>query len=188
VRNGDQLQAGITVRNGSDHPLQLQVQAAAEGLPSLPPQAISLPVGESRWVSWPVTVPAGLAQLKWQFQASERNGKASDRLAVSQPVEPAVPVTVEQASLQRLAPSLSLPVALPPTALPGRGGLRIKLQDRLGSSLPAVRRWFADYPYHCLEQRSGGAGAGRQGSLAGDRAGAAAVSGWQRLGSLLPAG
>lgn len=154
VRNGDQLQAGITVRNGSDHALQLQVQAAAEGLPPLSSQAISLPVGESRWVSWPVTVPAGLAQLKWQFQASERNGKASDRLAVSQPVEPAVPVTVEQASLQRLAPSLSLPVALPPGALPGRGGLRIKLQDRLGSSLPAVRRWFAEYPYHCLEQRS----------------------------------
>ncbi|WP_233246663.1 alpha-2-macroglobulin [Chromobacterium sp. Panama] len=154
AREGDQFSAGVTVRNGGDKPLKVKVQAGAPGLPDLPPQEISLPVGEARLLSWPVTVPNDVKELKWSFSAQQVDGKAADKLAVRQEIEPAVPITVEQATLQRVEPELSIPVALPPGALPGRGGVRVSLQAKLGNELPGVRRWFQDYPYVCLEQRS----------------------------------
>ncbi|WP_047249411.1 alpha-2-macroglobulin family protein [Chromobacterium subtsugae] len=154
AREGDQFQAGVTVRNGGDKALNIKVQAGAPGLPALPARQLALPVGESRLVSWQVTVPSDIKELKWTFSAQQVDGKAADKLAISQQIDPAVPVTVEQATLQRVSPELSIPVALPPGALPGRGGIRVSLQAKLGNSLPGVRRWFEDYPYACLEQRS----------------------------------
>jgi uncharacterized protein YfaS (alpha-2-macroglobulin family) len=154
AREGDQFAAGVTVRNGGDKPLQVKVSASAPGLPALPPRQISLPVGEARPISWQVTVPEGVKTLQWTFAAQQVDGKAADKLAVKQQIDPAVPVTVEQATLQRVSPELSIPVAPSPGALPGRGGIRVSLQAKLGNSLPGVRRWFEDYPYACLEQRS----------------------------------
>ena len=103
-------------------------------------------MGEARLLSWPVTVPNDVKELKWSFSAQQVDGKAADKLALRQKIEPAVPITVEQATLQRVAPELSIPVALPPGALPGRGGIRVSLQAKLGNELPGVRRWFQDYP------------------------------------------
>ncbi|AUH50954.1 hypothetical protein CXB49_09075 [Chromobacterium sp. ATCC 53434] len=154
AREGDQFQAGVTVLNGGEKPLKVKVSAGAPGLPALPAREISLPVGEARLIAWPVTVPDGVKELKWTFAAQQVDGKAADKLAIVQQIDPAVPVTVEQATLQRVSPELAIPVAMPPGALPGRGGIRVSLQARLGNSLPGVRRWFEDYPYACLEQRS----------------------------------
>ncbi|OHX10702.1 hypothetical protein BI347_19470 [Chromobacterium sphagni] len=154
AREGDQFSAGVTVRNGGDKTLNIKVEANAPGLPALPARQLSLPVGESRLVAWPVTVPNDVKELKWTFSAQQVDGKAADKLAIRQEIEPAVPVTVEQATLQRVAPELSIPVTLPPGAQPGRGGIRVSLQAKLGNSLPGVKRWFEDYPYACLEQRS----------------------------------
>jgi hypothetical protein len=48
---------------------------------------------------------------------------------------------------------LRQPVAKPPDALPGRGGVRVTLASRLTRSLEGVREWMGAYPYGCLEQR-----------------------------------
>jgi len=73
---------------------------------------------------------------------------------VSQRLIPAVPLTVQQATLTQLDASLSLPVAAPRDALPGRGGLKLALQPKLAEGLPGVRDWWANYPFSCLEQRA----------------------------------
>ncbi|QLG88040.1 hypothetical protein HQ393_07070 [Chitinibacter bivalviorum] len=153
VREGDQLAAGITLRNGSDRKMKVAVNAAA-GINNLPTQQLDIPAGESRHIVWPIAIPNDVHELQWQFSAQEVGGKALDKLAIRQQVEPAVPVTVEQATLQRVTGDLQIPVALPANALAGRGGIRISLQDKLGSDLPSVRRWFLEYPYSCLEQKT----------------------------------
>ncbi|MEY2953316.1 MAG: hypothetical protein RLZZ401_1403, partial [Pseudomonadota bacterium] len=71
-----------------------------------------------------------------------------------QRIVPAVPLTVQQASLLQLEGPLTLDLALPAEALPGRGGVRLALQARLAGELPGVRDWFASYPFTCLEQKS----------------------------------
>ncbi|WP_236943649.1 alpha-2-macroglobulin [Jeongeupia sp. USM3] len=154
VREGDQIRALATLRNGSTRAMSVQVSAQAEGLPALPVSKLTLPAGEARELVWPMGVPDGFKSLKWTLTATEVGGKAVDRLTFSQQVDPAVPVTVQQATLRRIDADVSIPVALPASALPGRGGVSVQLQSRLSAELPAVRRWFADYPYVCLEQRA----------------------------------
>ena len=71
---------------------------------------------------------------------------------------PAVPLTVQQATLVQVDGPFSLDVAPPADALPEsgpkRGGLRLALQPKLAEGLPGVRDWFASYPYSCLEQKT----------------------------------
>ncbi|WP_410498831.1 alpha-2-macroglobulin family protein [Chitinibacter sp. S2-10] len=155
VREGDQLAAGITLRNGSERKMSVKVTANASGIAGLNPQQVELPAGEARFINWPITIPNNAKQLDWVFSVQEVNGKAADKLAATQQVEPAVPVTVEQATLQRVSGGeLQIPVVLPPNALAGRGGISVALQNKLGNELPGVRRWFSEYPYSCLEQRT----------------------------------
>ncbi|MFZ1500747.1 MAG: alpha-2-macroglobulin, partial [Giesbergeria sp.] len=61
---------------------------------------------------------------------------------------------VQQGTLVQLGGSYELPVAPPPTALPGRGGISLAVQPMLAEGLPGVRDWWARYPYSCLEQQA----------------------------------
>ncbi|MBF3605647.1 hypothetical protein ISG10_38380, partial [Burkholderia pseudomallei] len=68
---------------------------------------------------------------------------------------PALPVTVQQATLAQVDGTLSVPVAPPAGAMPdARGGIAVSLQSTLADGLPGVRRWFERYPYRCLEQQA----------------------------------
>lgn len=178
VREGDQYQAGVTIRNTTRRAMKVQVQASytGQGVPSetLPAQQVDLAPGMARSVSWPVRAPESNApedavQLDWTLAAQEQRSApeaggdaplASDRLAVSQRLQPAVPVRTQQASLLSLEagkPAVAIPVAPPRGALAGadglaRGGLSIHVQSSLAGGLPGVREWFEAYPYTCLEQ------------------------------------
>lgn len=155
VRNGDQLEAGVTVRNGSTRAMTVKVEATAEGLPALPAQTVQLPAGEAREVHWPVTIPADISTIAWTLSAQEQGGDhAADRLAIQESVEVAVPVSVMQATLRRVEGTTNIPVGLPAEAEPKRGGVSVMLQDKLSGDMPAVRDWFMRYPYSCLEQRT----------------------------------
>ncbi|CAN5847311.1 MG2 domain-containing protein [soil metagenome] len=167
VREGDRFVAMLTVRNTTSHAMQVEVVAQATGLETaLAKQSIAIPAAESREVSWNVTVPvaAGASvgasdtqQLVWELKAQEQSadgGGAKDALKFTQRVVPAVPVTVQQASLMQLDKALSVPVTQAADSLPGRGGLAISLMPSLAGSHEGLRRYFTDYPYSCLEQKT----------------------------------
>lgn len=154
VYEGDRFTAGVTLRNGTNRTMNVHVLASAAGLTKLPPQMVSIPANEVREITWPITIPRSINELKWTFEAKEtRTGNASDRLAITQKVASVVPVTTQQATLLRVNPSASLPLALPTNAEPNRGGIVVTLQSKLTHELPAVQQWFEAYPYSCLEQR-----------------------------------
>lgn len=154
VREGDVLQTGVTVRNGTKRPMDLAVKAQAAGLTGLVPQQIYLESGMAKEVSWIITVPKKLSTLTWQFSATEMAGqKASDMLRVKQTIEKAVPVTTQQASLYEVVGRLTLPVGLPKDALPGEGAINVYLQGKLMGEMPSLQDWWKTYPYTCLEQR-----------------------------------
>ncbi len=129
----------------------------------LTPQTLDIPPGESRDAHWSVTAPAALAFLRpqsvlWEIEASDSLQGARDALKASQRIVPAVPLTVQQASLTQLDGPLSLAVAPPVGSLAHngavRGGLLLAFQPTLASGLPAVRDWLAAYPFSCLEQQT----------------------------------
>jgi uncharacterized protein YfaS (alpha-2-macroglobulin family) len=156
VREDDQFRAQLTLRNTTEKAMKVEVSPRATGL-TLNPQTVDIPAGESRELAWDVTAPAPLGQIRteallWEIEARDTLGTARDALKARQRIVPAVPLAVLQATLVQLDGPFSLPVAPPPEALPGRGGLKMSLQPKLAEGLPGVRDWFANYPYSCLEQ------------------------------------
>jgi len=158
VREDDQFRAQITLRNTTQAAMKVEVAPRATLL-ALDKQTVDIPAGESREVAWNVTAPAQLAQTRaesivWEIEARDTVSGARDALKASQRIIPAVPLTVQQATLVQVDGSLQLPVAPPQGALPGRGGLKLSLQPKLAEGLPGVRDWWAHYPFACLEQKT----------------------------------
>ncbi|HSV78034.1 MAG TPA: alpha-2-macroglobulin family protein, partial [Ramlibacter sp.] len=178
VREDDQYRAQITLRNTTAKPMKVEVAPRATLL-TLQPQTVDIPAGEAREVAWTVTAPAQLAQTRaeailWEIEAKDTIGGARDALKARQRIVPAVPLTVQQATLVQIDGPLSLPVAAPADALPGRGGLRLALQPKLAEGLPGVRDWFAAYPFICLEQKTSKSVGLRDGKL------------WQTVAAQIP--
>ncbi len=162
VRDGDVLSLPLTVRNATSRTMKVAVRAAAvartadrRDVATIGPfdHAVDLAAGGSTVVELPVTVPAGADTLEWDIESSESGG-ARDRLAVRQQIAAAVPLTVRQASLQRLDGPLDLPLATPADALAGRSVMRVGVSASIAGSLAGVRDWLQRYPYGCLEQKS----------------------------------
>jgi uncharacterized protein YfaS (alpha-2-macroglobulin family) len=158
VREDDEFRAQLTLRNTTAKAMKVEVAPRAT-LIELKPQTVDIPAGEAREVAWTVTAPAQLAQTRaeailWEIEAKDTLGGAKDALKARQRIVPAVPLTVQQATLVQLDGAFNLDVNPPANAVPGRGGLKLALQPRLAEGLPGVRDWFANYPFVCLEQKT----------------------------------
>lgn len=151
ARTGDRMHARVTVRNGSERWMHVEVSGSGRGM--LPAQTLRLAAGESKEVAWPVDAPTAAGQLEWKFNALEVGGKARDTLKVKQAIEPAIPQRVQSSALYRLEGKLELPVALAAAALPGSGELRATLAASLLDGQTQLRSYMRAYPYSCLEQK-----------------------------------
>ncbi len=156
VREQDRFGATFTVRNASDHELDLGVDATlAAGLGEpvrLESRNARLAAGEARDITWQTQVPVNVEKLQWTVTA-RASGGAGDSLKVTQRVVAAVPVRTFQATLLQLDGAAAIPVARPEDAIPGRGGVTVHLRSRLADELSGVREYMERYPYSCLEQR-----------------------------------
>jgi uncharacterized protein YfaS (alpha-2-macroglobulin family) len=154
VRTGDSFSALFTLRNGTDRPMKVTASASLQpALAGLEPVTVTIPAGGAVPVSWPVTVPDGIEQLRWTVDASGEGGAATDRVQIDQEVVPAVPEEVWGGSFLRAANGIRFPVAAPEGALPSRGGIEVALTASPAPSLAGVRAYMAAYPYGCFEQR-----------------------------------
>ena len=156
VREGDHYKAMFTLRNSSKAALNAAIAASA-GAQSLPAQTLAIAAGAAVDVAWDVDAPFNVANVAWLVSADA--GAAHDRLKFAQKIVPAVPVTVQQATLVQLDKSLSMPIAPPVHALADgtgrlRGGVDVALKPRLGDGLPGVREFFERYPWICFEQQA----------------------------------
>lgn len=161
VREGDVFDAMVTVRNGGERPLNLDVTLGLSGaaVPADGVQRIALAAGEAKTLSFPAKAPFDVRRLEWAVSAQEVNGgdkAAHDALKFAQTVGAAYPVRVYQQTLEQLEAGkpLSFPVQLPAGAVQGRGGVDVKLARSLGGDFDAIRETMYRYPYNCLEQRS----------------------------------
>jgi len=158
VREDDQFRAQLTIRNTTKAAMKVEVSPRATLL-DLKPQTVDIPAGEAREVAWMVTAPAQLAftraeAILWEIEAKDTISGARDGLKARQRIIPAVPLTVQQATLVQVDGSFMLDVNPPADALPGRGGLKMSLQPKLAEGMDGVRDYFAMYPFICLEQKT----------------------------------
>ncbi|MEW6677530.1 MAG: MG2 domain-containing protein [Pseudomonadota bacterium] len=154
VREGDRLKTYFTLRNTTDQALTVDISPQLNGKP-LAGLTETLAPGQGKELSLPVDVPVGADRLEWDISAQAReNPAARDRLKIRQTVKEAVPVRTLQATLAQLDGTLAVPVKAPADALPGRGGVGVRLQPKLAGNLAGVQDYMADYPWTCLEQQA----------------------------------
>lgn len=152
VRTGDVFDARFTLRNGTDKPMTVTATPAlSPAVATAPPLTVTIPAGGAVPVSWQVTAPEATGPIQWTVDAVSKDGKARDRLVFDQLVEPAIPVETWAASLFRVGPNTTLPIAIPAGALPG-GYVDVALAGTLAPPLSGVRDYMAIYPYNCFEQ------------------------------------
>ena len=176
VRTGDHYGAQFTLRNGSDH--AMTVTATAETFPRIgaaPPLTVTIPAGSAAPVTWNLPAPEGIASLRWTVRARTADGRAADQVTAMQTVIPAVPLETWAATLARVGPATTLSIGAPAGALPGRGGVEVRLSNSLAPPLEGVRAYMAAYPFGCLEQLTSKA------VVANDR------GAWNRIAGDLPA-
>ena len=158
VREGDEFRAQVTLRNTTKTAMKVEIKPRATLL-DMKPLTLEIPAGEAREAAWNVTAPVQSIlsrsdAILWEIEAKDTLSGAKDAIKLSQRIIPAVPLTVQQATLVQVDGSFSLDVAPPADALPGRGGLRMSLQPKLAEGMDGVRDWFANYPFACLEQKT----------------------------------
>ena len=157
VREKDRYSALLTVRNGTAKPMTVSLLAKA-GDKALETKEVKLDAESAAEVAFAAEVPEGVTSLNWEFDASDKAGSAKDRLRVTQQIAPAVPLTVRQATFARVDGSLDMPVAAPTGALVGKagplGGIEVGLSAKLSTPPPGLKRFFEEYPFVCLEQKT----------------------------------
>ena len=154
VRSGDFYGASFTLRNASDHAMTITANVSVS--PSIArgaPLTVTIPAGGAAPVTWNLAAPSGFSKLDWKVEARSADGKAFDKLAVSQDVIPVYPVEVWAATLARVGNGVPIPVAAPGGALSGFGYVDVKLSDSLAPPLAGVRAYMNAYPYICFEQQ-----------------------------------
>ncbi|MFA5180813.1 MAG: MG2 domain-containing protein [Syntrophales bacterium] len=157
VREGDRFRAVFTVRNASDHDMnvagRLTVRSAGKAQEQEPRREM-LPPGAARELAWWITVPPDATGLEYEATVKEQGGSgAGDRLRVTQKVVPAVPVRTVQAVLTQVRTPVTVPIEKPADAEAGRGGISVQVKPVLAASLTGVRDYMDHYAYTCLEQK-----------------------------------
>lgn len=175
VREQDQYDLSLTLRNTTDRALNVVVGGNSRGAleSSLDDQEITLDAKQSQTITWPVQITSASArnltdakdEIIWNFFAIEKitqqneETALSDRIKVTQKVQPLVPITVRQSAMLQLdgkAAISTLAMGLPDTALEvdGQtvGGVSVQLQSSLLGQSDELKQWFTSYPYTCYEQ------------------------------------
>jgi alpha-2-macroglobulin len=153
VREGDSFKAMLTLRNGTARQMVVAV-TAKNGDTTLEAQKVTLPPEGAGELAWNIKAAEGISAQQWEFSAREEGGNGQDTLRITQLIAPAVPVTVQQATFSRIAGKYEVPVTQPAGALPGKGGLEISLSPKLAAVPPGLKRFFEEYPFGCLEQKT----------------------------------
>ena len=145
------------MRNGTAKAMDVELSAKA-GERSLETKTVKLDPESAAEVAWTNEAPEGDTALAWEFEARDKSGAATDRLRITQQVAPAVPITVQQATLARVEGELEIPAAVPTGAVVGKngplGGIEVALAARLSMPPPGIKRFFETYPFVCLEQKT----------------------------------
>ena len=163
VREKDRFSALLTLRNGTARAMAVRV-SARQGDRALEGREVKLDAESAAELVWPGEAPENESMLVWEFEAVEtgeadkKDGVGKDRLRITQQIAPAVPIAVQQASFARVEGRLEVPAALPAGAVSGKrgplGGIEVGLSARLSTPPPGLRRFFEDYPFVCLEQKT----------------------------------
>ncbi|TGL48888.1 peptidase [Leptospira kemamanensis] len=160
VRLGDTLQHEVNLRNAGDTKEQLRVRLSVVDLKNglevksdLETKSAMLAPGETKLITWDLTVPEDTTKRKFSLEVSSPNGTVMDSLSVEQTVIPAFTERVYQAGLFLYEAPWKDNVVTPPGSKPNTGKMVWKASPTILTSIGGIQKFFQTYPYSCMEQR-----------------------------------
>lgn len=160
VRMGDSLQHEVTLRNASETKEQLRLRLnvvdtknGSEVKTELETKSAMLSPGESKVITWDLTVPEEIVKRKFSLEVSSPNGTVMDALSVEQNVIPAFTERVYQAGLLLYEAPFKESAQTPPGSKPNTGKMVWKASPTILTSTSGIQKYFQTYPYSCMEQR-----------------------------------
>ncbi len=162
ARTGDVFDAEVQARNTTNQSATMTVSGTAtitmaDGTKqtiTLAPQSVTLGAESAQNVILgQVTLPIGARSVTYRFDVAN-NGKIVDSDVVTQQVNPDVLTRTLQAQLQQVRGSMApIGVELPQNAVPGEGGVNVKMMDTLTSGLSTIGDHFGVVLFNCTEQK-----------------------------------
>lgn len=150
-REGDEFNAGFTVRNASkerhDVELTLKTQPVLAGLMT---QRVSLAAGEAKEIYWKIKVPEASA-LDYVVTAKGPQGKFFDEIKKTQKILPLRVARVYQSEWGAWPEFAKMELQAPAGAT--QKSLIIELSQGLGGSVSGLKEYWENYYYNCLEQQ-----------------------------------
>lgn len=154
VRDGDEFQAGFTVRNASDKVQDLNLTLnVTPNTGTHPAQKLRLAAGEAREVFWKIKVPAGAAELQYILSARTADGRAVDEIKKTQQILPVRVARIYQSEFGNWPEFKNLSLQQPAGADVAKSSIVVELNSSLGGSTEGIREFWKNYVYSCLEQQ-----------------------------------
>lgn len=152
LNSADMFEAAAVVQSLLPHDAEVEVLARGANVVIDEParRRITLRGGEAQTVRFKAR-PAGPGPAKVQFALA--GAGVTDAVEVTLPV--AVPAAAEAyATYGATESAVALPLSIPANALPGFGGLSLSFASSALAGLQDAVQYLAEYPFHCLEQRT----------------------------------
>lgn len=153
AREGDQFNAGFTVRNASREvqniQLALQTNPRIEGLKV---QSLRLEPGEAKEVFWNVTIPQK-DRMEYLMTATDAKGKSLDQIKKVQKILPLRTPRLQQSEWGSWPEFSQLSLAQPKGAEISKSSVLVEVAEGLGGSQVGLKEFWNNYDYSCLEQQ-----------------------------------
>lgn len=149
IRVNDEMNAGVMIYNYSGHPMDVNLQAMAQGvnIKGATSGKYTVQSGDTQIVRFTYTAPPDPASATITFVAKEINGEEQDGVSVMIPVVKANPTEVVGFF------GNTNDTALEKVRIPDmQGQLSVSTMSTALSGLSGTVEYLFDYPYGCLEQ------------------------------------
>ncbi len=153
TRDGDDFNAGFTVRNATNEVKEVNVQLQTSPvIAGLAPKKIRLEGGASEEVFWKIKAPS-TDKIDYVLTARDAQGKFLDEIKKSQKVLPLRTARIYQSEFGQWPELKQVSVQVPAGAEAGRSSILIDAATSLGDSNSGLKEFWKNYLYSCLEQQ-----------------------------------
>ncbi|MDG0817256.1 alpha-2-macroglobulin family protein [Bdellovibrio svalbardensis] len=153
ARDGDDFNAGFTVRNATNETKEVNVQlVTVPTVPGLSHKKIRLEGGASQEVFWNIKTPSA-EKIDYVLTARDAQGKFLDEIKKSQKILPLRQTRIYQSEFGQWPEFKQIAVQEPAGAESGQSSVIVEAASALGDSSSGVKEFWKNYQYTCLEQQ-----------------------------------
>ncbi|WP_246050503.1 alpha-2-macroglobulin family protein [Leptospira langatensis] len=154
VREGDRIQAGISLKNTSQKQIDLSLSVKSEPDLKLQRKNVSLGPNASETIYWEFEIPRNITEIKYEFGTEASSINFKDAFVFKQKVDKPTVEQILQANFYQLSPTINIPLQEPEDAEPNRSKVEVSLYSSLVSGpIEGIQNYMGLYPYNCLEQK-----------------------------------